>query len=471
MVSNKVSESLTVNIDGRDWSRRDFLRASAAAGIGIVGADKLLGANSNSVISASGVPVLTAVSTTNQNLGGDPFGASQYLLRSVPIKPKFPLTIACWYKCGAITANNAPVPGNYPTQGFPITGIMGFSDFYNFDGAGIGANYIDIFIWDLEWSIEVGNNNVQSHLACTAGQNGSPLLVADHWYHIAGVFGPTSSPTETQTATLYVNGVPVATNSALSWDITNFVDPVVTMGTVMGLNYFYSLNGGAIGLPAYWHAALTAGEIKRLSKGIHPATIQPAKLITLPQFADSGLIQDYPTNKDYSFNFSGSKTTDDLQVQFELGNNFTSAVNGEVTAIKFYKPATDPYTSHKVNLWLQSTGVNLATATSSSEPTSGWVTVDLTTPVEVTAGTPYVVSFNTPEGHFQYSNESASPGTYPIRNGPLTAHSGCYLEGAGYPANQGSYYYYVDLVFKTGEGAIGFPDREGHYFINVGGAT
>ncbi|HYZ72139.1 MAG TPA: hypothetical protein VE641_03620 [Chthoniobacterales bacterium] len=26
-------------------------------------------------------------------------------------------------------------------------------------------------------------------------------------------------------------------------------------------------------------------------------------------------------------------------------------------------------------------------------------------------------------------------------------------------------------VFKTGRGAIGFPDQEGHYFINVGGAT
>jgi hypothetical protein len=34
-----------------------------------------------------------------------------------------------------------------------------------------------------------------------------------------------------------------------------------------------------------------------------------------------------------------------------------------------------------------------------------------------------------------------------------------------------NYYYYVDLVFKTGKGALGFPDREGHYFINVGGAT
>jgi Domain of unknown function (DUF4082) len=139
--------------------------------------------------------------------------------------------------------------------------------------------------------------------------------------------------------------------------------------------------------------------------------------------------------------------------------------------IQFFKPATDPYTSHTVNLSLQSTGENLATATSSSERASGWVTVQLTTPVKLTAGTPYVVSFNSPEGHFQYSDESTNPGTYPIKSGPLTAYSGCYRSGAGYPASQGSLYYYVDLVFKTGNGAIGFPDQEGHYFINVGGAT
>ncbi len=348
---------------------------------------------------------------------------------------------------------------------------MGFSDFYNSDGFGIGANYIDIFIWDREWSIEVGNNNVESNLACMAGQNGSPLLVANQWYHVAGVFGPTTSSTETQTATLYVNGVPVASSSTLSWDIQNFVDPVVTMGTVMGLNYFYSLNGGAIGRPAYWNAALTASEIHQLAKGSLPTAVRPAHLITLPQFAAGGLIQGYPVNAKYSFNFSGNKNTNNLLSQFELVNNLISAMDGEVMAIKFYKPATDPYTSHKVNLWLQSTGENLATATSSSEPTSGWVTVELTTPVKLTAGIPYIVSFNSPEGHFRYSDESTNPGTYPIRNGPLTAYSGCYLSGAGYPSNQDSYYYYVDLVFKTGNGALGFPDQEGHYFVNVGGAT
>jgi Domain of unknown function (DUF4082)/Concanavalin A-like lectin/glucanases superfamily len=380
-------------------------------------------------------------------------------------------SLACWYKCGSITANNQPVPGNYPTQGFPITGIMGFSDFYNFDGIGIGANYIDIFIWDREWSIEVGNNNVESHLACIAGQNGSPLLVADQWYHVAGVFGPTSSMTDTQMATLYVNGVPVASSSTLSWDIANFVDGVATMGTVMGVNYFYSLNGGAIGLPAYWNPALTPSEVSQLAQGAHPLAIQPANLLMLPQLGNGHYIKGYPADKRYSFNFSGTPTTDNLGSKYELGNNFSSAIDGEVTAIKFYKPSIDTNTSHTVNLWLQSSGANLATATSSSEPASGWVTVTLATPVKVTAGTPYVVSFNAPEGQFQYSNESAIPGTYPINNGPLTAYGGCHLNGAGYPANQGSYYYYVDLVFKSGKGAHGFPDREGHYFINVGGAT
>jgi Domain of unknown function (DUF4082)/Concanavalin A-like lectin/glucanases superfamily len=441
-------------------------------GFGILGAGKLLGAEADSTIRSAGVPKLTGISTINQNLTGDLFGAAQYLVRSVPMTPKFPLTLACWYKCSSITANNAPIPGNNPTQGFPITGIMGFSDFYNFEGAGIGANFVDIFVWNNEWSLEIGNNNVESSLACIAGQNGSPLLVADQWYHIAGVFGPTNSSTTTNTATLYVNGAVVASSSELSWDLGNFVDGVTTMGTVMGLNNFYSLNGGAIGLPAYWNAALTPTQIKRLANGAQPGAVAPAKLITLPRLADGGLIQGFPKNTAYSFDFSGSKATDDLGVQYELGNNFTSAVDGEVTAIKFFKPATDPFTSHTVNLWSQSTGENLATATSESERASGWVTVQLTTPVKVTAGLPYVVSFNAPEGHFQFADEATNPGTYPIRNGPLTAHNGFYLYGgAGYPSAQTSFYYYVDLVFKTGKGASGFHDEEGHYYINVGGAT
>lgn len=459
-----------MNNGARDWSRRKFLKVSGAASFGLVGAGPSILTNTNGILNGYGVPEGAAISTTNQNLGGDLFGASQYLSRSVPITPTFPLTLACWYQCGSITANNAPVPGDYATAGFPITGIMGFSDFYNFEGIGIGANFIDIFIWDLEWSMEIGNNNEESNIGCLAGQNGSPLLVADQWYHVAAVYGPTSSPTSTQMATLYVNGVPVASSNALNWNINNFVDGVATIGTVVGLNSFYSVNGGAIAYPAYWNIALTPSEVGRLARGAQPRAVRGANLIMLPQLGAYRKIRGYPVGTQYSFNFSGTPTTANLESQLEVGSNFISAVDGEVTAIEFYKPSIDTNTSHQVNLWLQSTGENLATATSSSEVASGWVTVNLTTPVKVTAGTPYVVSFNAPQGQFLYSDESITPGTYPIQSGPLTAYNGCYLYGAGYPVSQGSCYYYVDLVFKAGKGADGFPDGTGNYFSNIGGA-
>lgn len=460
-----------MNNETRDWSRRNFLKVSGAASFGILGSGAFALTNSNALTSGLVVPSGKAVSTTNQNLGGDLFGASQYLVRSVPTMPTFPLTMACWYRCGAITANNPSVPGDFPTAGFPITGIMGFSDFYNLGGYGIGANFVDLFIWDREWSIEVGNNGMQSGLTCIAGQNGSPALVEGQWYHIAGVFGPTSTPGNTQMATLYVNGVPVASSSALNWNIDNFIAGVATIGTVVGANYFYSLNGGAIAHPAYWNTALTAAEVTQLANGAGPTTVQPRNLLMVPQVSVTDHVQGYPSNTKHSFHFTGTPSTDNLGSQFEIGNNFVCAVNGEITAIKFYKPSIDTNTVHTVNLWLQSTGANLATATSTSEPTSGWVVVKLAKPVKVTAGIPYVVSFNAPQGQFQYSNESTTPGTYPINNGPLTAYNGFYLNGAGYPVNQGSYYYYVDLVFRTGNGAQGFPDRQGDYFINVDNAS
>ena len=86
-----------------------------------------------------------------------------------------------------------------------------------------------------------------------------------------------------------------------------------------------------------------------------------------PDLGEYRKIRGYPVGTQYSFNFSGTPTTENLESQLELGSNFISTVDGEVNAIAFYKPSIDMSTSHQVNLWLQSTGENLATATSSSE--------------------------------------------------------------------------------------------------------
>lgn len=133
----------------------------------------------------------------------------------------------------------------------------------------------------------------------------------------------------------------------------------------------------------------------------------------------------------------------------ELGVQFTPSVAGSVTAIKFYK-GTGNTGTHKGSVW-SSTGTRLGTVTFAGETGSGWQTATLTTPVPLTAGTSYVVSYLAPKGHY---STTASYFSQPATSGPLTAPAsgnGRYLYGAGgFPTNSyNATNYFVDLVFKA----------------------
>jgi hypothetical protein len=133
----------------------------------------------------------------------------------------------------------------------------------------------------------------------------------------------------------------------------------------------------------------------------------------------------------------------------ELGTAFTPSTAGTITAIRFYK-GTGNGGTHVGNLW-SSTGTKLATVTFSGETATGWQTAQLTSPVAVTAGTTYVVSYLAPEGRY-----SGTPAYFnnPYTSGPLSAragNNGLYLYGpsGGFPT--GSYNatnYFVDVVFR-----------------------
>jgi hypothetical protein len=130
-----------------------------------------------------------------------------------------------------------------------------------------------------------------------------------------------------------------------------------------------------------------------------------------------------------------------------LGMRFTPSTNGTVTAIRFYKGAGNTGT-HVGALW-SAAGANLASVTFTGESGSGWQTASLTTPVAVTAGTEYVVSYFAPNGHY------AGDGGFfaqPWVNGPLQGHSGRYVYGGAgaFPANTSSANYWVDVVFSPG---------------------
>src|SRR5208283_5762484 len=130
-------------------------------------------------------------------------------------------------------------------------------------------------------------------------------------------------------------------------------------------------------------------------------------------------------------------------------------VNGYITGIRFYKGSGNTGT-HLGHLWT-STGTLLATATFSNETASGWQQVNFATPVAITAGTTYIVSYYAPAGHYAYNlNYFASSG---VDNGVLHALSnsagggdGVYLyaSGGGFPTQTyEATNYWVDVVFNS----------------------
>ena len=132
----------------------------------------------------------------------------------------------------------------------------------------------------------------------------------------------------------------------------------------------------------------------------------------------------------------------------ELGTEFEADTDGAVVGVRYYK-GPENTGSHPVSLWSDD-GTLLATATSTSESSTGWQYVPFTTPVAITPGTSYVVSYLAPGGKYS----SLSDGLASALDVPplhTQADAGRYLYGTGgYPVNTSSTSYLVDPVFVDG---------------------
>uniref|UniRef100_UPI00384B8412 DUF4082 domain-containing protein n=1 Tax=Bradyrhizobium daqingense TaxID=993502 RepID=UPI00384B8412 len=146
--------------------------------------------------------------------------------------------------------------------------------------------------------------------------------------------------------------------------------------------------------------------------------------------------------------------------QLEVGMKFTSSVAGQITALKFYRSASDTG-ADVLDLWT-STGTRLATATFTNTSASGWQTVTLPSPVSIAANTTYVASYHTTGAYVVTGNYF----TTAVTNGPLTAHSTTTAGGNGvysyggtstsgiFPTNTyNASNYWVDVVFTPSSGS------------------
>jgi hypothetical protein len=144
----------------------------------------------------------------------------------------------------------------------------------------------------------------------------------------------------------------------------------------------------------------------------------------------------------------------------ELGMRVVPAVNAVVTGVRFYKSTANTGT-HTGTLW-SSTGQVLATGTFTGETASGWQTLTFASPVQVVAGTTYVVSYLAPAGRYSadsgyFTGKSVSTGVLTAPASTSSAGNGLYVYGGGFPTNtHGDANYYVDVV-ATVEGVDTTP--------------
>jgi hypothetical protein len=133
--------------------------------------------------------------------------------------------------------------------------------------------------------------------------------------------------------------------------------------------------------------------------------------------------------------------------------HFTSSVSGYVTGVRFFKALNDTGT-HVGHLWSPK-GKLLAAVTFTDETKSGWQLAYFPSPVAVVAKTPYVISYNAPNGNYAadsgfFTNALSNPPLFGLADGE-NGPSGVYQYGSGgFPATGASATnFWVDPVFNT----------------------
>ncbi len=146
---------------------------------------------------------------------------------------------------------------------------------------------------------------------------------------------------------------------------------------------------------------------------------------------------------------TGAVDTDKSAV--ELGTRFTAITTGQATAVRYYKTPENTGT-HTGSLWTN-TGTLLGRTTFTNETTTGWQTATFTTPITLTAGTTYVVSYHTNTGRYYATGNYHGTSTNPTYLTVPTTNAGVYTYATNptFPKNTwNSSQYWVDLTFTPG---------------------
>lgn len=149
--------------------------------------------------------------------------------------------------------------------------------------------------------------------------------------------------------------------------------------------------------------------------------------------------------------FLGTQTPANLDpadnVSVELGLHFTTSKNIEVEALRYFQGPLGAG-KHTGSVW-DAQGNQLATVNFGTSTAQGWQTAFLSTPVKITAGAEFTISYQAPNGGYVYTGADFANGK---TDGTLSlkGSNGVYRYGSGQmPASSwNNSNYFADLVYR-----------------------
>lgn len=351
------------------------------------------------------------------------------------------LTANCPYP-GAITVSNPLPPAPVITSASTAGGMVGTSFAYQITASNNPTSYsatglpsglsVDAMGGLISGTPTAANTTNVAVGATNAGGTGTGTLIL--------TIGPPQPPPPSITSPVTASGTVgtafsyqiTATNSPTSFSTTGLPGGLsvnTTTGLISGTPQaagassvaLNAVNAGGVG-----HATLTL-----TVGGVTTCSTTPCSLFT-------------------------GKTPNQVQdnlAPIQLGVRFFSDINGSLTAIKFFKPATDKTVVHTVNLWNTTTRTVIASAVTTSETASGWQTATFSSPVAIVAATQYVASYGSP-GPFNFvrpaftTQYDATP-LHAVADSTGTP-DGPFASGTNYPnVSFQATNYFIDIVFTT----------------------
>ena len=192
----------------------------------------------------------------------------------------------------------------------------------------------------------------------------------------AVAIGGIAAQSQTLTATITdPDGVPAPASVSFQWQSSSDGTTWSNVATGPSLTLDASLVGKQLRVSASYADLLGGNEsvVSAATAPVAPLSASPVTVFTNQTPADPNL-------------------TEGPTVDYDLGMRFTSAIPGQIQAIRYYKSPGETG-SHTGRIW-SSTGQLLASVTFTNETASGWQQQTLSTPLAITADNTYVVSVN-----------------------------------------------------------------------------